>query len=90
MALLGPRIETRQLLLGSQEGGHRGGRRLVAEQCIARSARHISNTAKDFMRFYTYDVVRGGGHRGNVEYTGIDVTGVVVLSTVNGIGTPED
>lgn len=42
------------------------------------------------MRFYTYNVVRGGGHSRDVEYTGVDVTGVVVLGTVNGVGTPED
>lgn len=53
-------------------------------------ARGISVTRSRILCNYTYDVVRGGGHSGNVEYTGIDVTGVVVLRTVNGVGTPED
>lgn len=42
------------------------------------------------MRFYIYDVVRGGGYSGNVEYIGIDVIGVVVFGIVNGVGILED
>lgn len=53
-------------------------------------ARGISVTWSRILCDYTYDVVQGGGHSRNVEYTGIDITGVVVLSTVNGVGTPED